>query len=84
MRGLAIAKKVLIATVNAILKTDHPQTLRQLHYQIFSRGGIAYQNDIPSYHRLSRILTKARRVYRQWELGDGLVSPRKKVFPRHG
>ena len=72
MRGLAAANKKLIATVNQILEEDHPQTLRQLHYQIFSRGRIDYQNDVPSYRRLSRVLTKARRVYRQWELyGDG-------------
>jgi hypothetical protein len=72
MRSLAVANKELIATVNAILAHDHPQTLRQLHYQIFSRGGIDYQNDVPSYRRLSRVLTKARRVYRQWELyGSG-------------
>jgi len=72
MRGLAAANKELIATVNQILQEDHPQTLRQLHYQIFSRGGIDYQNDVRSYRRLSRVLTKARRVYRQWELyGNG-------------
>src|SRR5260370_39920816 len=72
MRGLAAANKEVIATVNQILEEDHPQTLRQLHYQIFSRGRSDYQNDVPSYRRLSRVLTKARRVYRQWELyGDG-------------
>ncbi len=75
MRGLAVANKQLIATVNGILKDDHPQTLRQLHYQIFSRGAIDYQNDVPSYRRLSRVLTKARRVYRQWELYDGAGDP---------
>ncbi len=75
MRGLAVANKQLIATVNQILEEDHPQTLRQLHYQIFSRCTIDYQNDIPSYRRLSRVLTKARRVYRQWELHDGSGDP---------
>src|SRR5579864_9306678 len=81
MRGLAAASKVLIATVNAILEDDHPQTLRQLHYQIFSRGGIDYQNDVPSYRRLSRVLTKARRVYRQWELYDGSGDPPEDSVP---
>jgi hypothetical protein len=72
MRGIAVANKTVIATVNAILADDHPQTLRQLHYQIFSCGEIDYHNDVPSYRRLSRILTKARRLYRQWELyGSG-------------
>ncbi len=68
MRGLATENKVLIATVNAILEDDHPQTLRQLHYQIFSRGTEGYKNDVASYRRLSRVLTSARRLYRQWEL----------------
>jgi hypothetical protein len=79
MRGLAAANKALISTVNAILAHDHPQTLRQLHYQIFSRGGIDYQNDVPSYRRLSRVLTKARRVYRQWELYGSGDSPEDSV-----
>jgi hypothetical protein len=70
-----VANKQLIATVNQILDEDHPQTLRQLHYQIFSRGALDYQNDVPSYRRLSRVLTKARRVYRQWELYDGDGDP---------
>src|SRR5271169_6045034 len=81
MRGIAAANKGLIATVNAILAGDHPQTLRQLHYQIFSRGGIDYQNDVPSYRRLSRVLTRARRVYRQWELYDGCGDPPEDSVP---
>jgi hypothetical protein len=56
MRRLAAANKVLIAMVNAILEDDHPQTLRQLHYQIFSRGAIDYQNNVPSHRRLSRVV----------------------------
>jgi hypothetical protein len=35
MRGIAAANKALISTVNAILESDQPMTLRQLHYQIF-------------------------------------------------
>jgi len=84
MRGLAAANKVLIATVNAILEDDHPQTLRQLHYQIFSRGGVDYQNDVRSHRRLSRILTKARRVFRQWELHDGSGDPPEESVPADG
>jgi hypothetical protein len=73
MRGIAAANQALISTGNANLESDHPMTLRQLRYQIFSRGGIDYQNDVPSHRRLGRVLTKARRVYRQWGLhGSGV------------
>ena len=70
MRGIAVANKELIAAVRLILEEDHPQTLRQIHDQIFSRGEVEYQNDVASYRRLSRVLTKARRSNRQWELNE--------------
>jgi hypothetical protein len=59
----------LICYAYKLLEADHPQTLRQLHYAIFSRGEIEYQNDKASYMRLSRATTQARRSYRAWELG---------------
>jgi hypothetical protein len=70
MRGISAASKILIAMVNTILDNEHPQTLRQIHYQVFSHGGIDYQNDVRSYRRLGRALTKARRLYRRWELHE--------------
>ncbi len=45
-----------------------PQTLRQLHYAIFSRRDIAYENSQAAYKRLSRTTTLARRLSRSWEL----------------
>ena len=35
MRGIADATKALVAEVNAILRENNPQTLRQVHYQVF-------------------------------------------------
>jgi hypothetical protein len=72
MRGLSQETKALILEASAVLLEAHPQTLRQIHYQIFSRARVNYKNDEASYKRLSRTLTKARRAYRQWEL-DGKV-----------
>jgi hypothetical protein len=81
MRGIAEASKELIAEVNVILEADHPMSLRQVHYQVFSRGTVDYQNDVPSYRRLSRVLTKARRRYRQWELYGQSEDPPEDSIP---
>ena len=67
-RGLSKSTKALIAYAYGLLELDHPQTLRQLHYAIFSRRAIAYENTPADYHRLSRATTTARRKYRRWEL----------------
>ena len=67
-RGLSESTKELIGYAGQLLVVDHPQTLRQLHYAIFSRGEIDYTNDKPSYARLSRATTTARRAYREWQL----------------
>jgi hypothetical protein len=45
--------------------------LRQLHYAIFSRKEIPYENTQADYKRLSRATTVARRAYRAWELETG-------------
>jgi hypothetical protein len=71
MRGLSESTKELIRHAYQILADDHPMTLRQLHYQIFSRGQMDYQNDVASYRRLSRATTMARRSHRAWELEGG-------------
>jgi len=68
MRGLSESTKELIEYSRRLLEVDHPQTLRQLHYAIFSRQEIEYANDKASYARLSRATTTARRSYRQWQL----------------
>jgi hypothetical protein len=68
MRGLSEKTLELIRYAHGLLKADHPQTLRQLHYAIFSRGEIGYENDQADYKRLSRATTVARRTYRWWEL----------------
>src|ERR1035437_10373870 len=69
MRGLSGITKELIEYSRRLLEVDHPQTLRQLHYAIFSKQEIGYANDKASYARLSRATTTARRTYRQWQLG---------------
>jgi hypothetical protein len=71
VRGLSKTTKELIEYAYTLLDADHPQTLRQLHYAIFSRGEIDYQNDKASYVRLSRATTLARRRYRHAELYIG-------------
>jgi hypothetical protein len=71
MRGLSKTTKELTEYAYTLLEEDHPQTLRQLHYAIFSRGEIHYQNDKASYVRLSRATTLARRRYRDAELYIG-------------
>ena len=70
MRGISESSKRLIRYARQLLEVDHPQTLRQLHYAIFSRQEIDYANDKASYQRLSRATTIARRTRRAWEL-DG-------------
>ncbi len=77
MRGLSHSTTELIQYARRLLGQDHPQTLRQLHYAIFSRREIAYANDKSSYQRLSRATTMARRTYRGWEL----LFPGKDVSP---
>jgi hypothetical protein len=68
-RGRSENTKELIVYARRLLFEDHPQTLRQLHYAIFSRKEIDYDNDQRSYKRLSRATSYARRLYRQWDLG---------------
>lgn len=71
MRGTSSSTKELTAFCYRLLKELHPMTLRQLHYAIFSRQEIEYTNTPKDYKRLSRVTTKARRAYRDWELnGD--------------
>jgi hypothetical protein len=70
MRGLSGATKELIRYAYDLLVADHPQTLRQLHYAIFSRQEIAYENTQSDYKRLSRATTAARRHYRACELSE--------------
>jgi hypothetical protein len=69
-RGLSRDTLDLIYYAKRLLADLHPMTLRQLHYAIFSRGEIRYENDKPSYVKLGRATTKARRAYREWELRD--------------
>jgi hypothetical protein len=49
MRGLSESTKQLIRYAYRLLEAVHPQTLRQLHYAIFSLAVILYANeaDIP-------------------------------------
>jgi hypothetical protein len=68
MRGLSKNTKELIEYAYNLLESDNPQTLRQLHYAIFSRKEIAYENTQADYKRLSRATTVARRTYRACEL----------------
>jgi hypothetical protein len=68
MRGLSNSTRELIEYAYQLLATDNPQTLRQLHYAIFSRREITYENTQADYKRLSRATTVARRAYRKYEL----------------
>jgi hypothetical protein len=70
MRGKSKTTVELVEYACKVLKEIHPQTLRQLHYAIFSRAEIAYDNCRSDYQRLSRVTSQARRQYRQWELMD--------------
>lgn len=81
-RGLSRSTKELIKLALSILLEDNPQTLRHLHYAIFSLASINYKNDIASYRRLSRALTAARRRYRDWELyGSTELPPEFSISP---
>lgn len=71
MRGLSNSTKELIEYAYRLLVADHPQTLRQLHYAVFSRREIPYENDQADYKRLSRATSVGRRAYRVWELESG-------------
>lgn len=68
MRGLGKDTAVLIKYAYQILRADHPMTLRQLHYAIFSKKEIGYDNTQADYKRLSRVTTYARRLHREFEL----------------
>lgn len=74
MRGLSRETILLIRYANRLLRDNHPMTLRQLHYAIFSRKEIPYDNTLAEYKRLSRATTQARRVFRDWELAGGNMS----------
>jgi hypothetical protein len=64
MRGLAKKTEELIAFAHTLLAEQHPMTLRQLHYAIFSAAKIAYDNTQADYKRLSRATTLSRRTHR--------------------
>lgn len=82
MRGPSKSTKELIEYSRLLLEADHPQTLRQLHYAIFSRQEIDYANDEASYKRLSRFTTAARRSHREWELaGEIGTAPASSIQP---
>ena len=85
MRGLSKSTKELIQYAAGLLEQDNPQTLRQLHYAIFSRKEIPYENTQADYKRLSRATTVARRAYRAWELetGGAGTPPEYSVPPGH-
>ena len=68
MRGLSKRTEELIAFAYRILAENHPMTLRQLHYAIFSAAQIEYDNTQADYKRLSRVTTIARRTQRFGEL----------------
>ena len=82
MRGLSSKTSELIRYAYGLLQADHPQTLRQLHYAIFSRSEISYENTQADYKRLSRATSVARRAYRAWELdADGECAPPTHAVP---
>ncbi len=83
MRGLSQGTKELIDYAYRLLEADHPQTLRQLHYAIFSRNEIEYENDRSSYRRLGAASTIARRRYRQWELDPAVRQQHASERPAH-
>jgi len=74
MRGLSETTKELILYAKRLLAAVHPQSLRQLHYAIFSKKEIAYPNVEAAWKKLSRVTTTARLLYRRWEL-DGELGP---------
>src|SRR5579859_6543093 len=71
MRGLAESTVVLALYAYELLKKLHPMTLRQLHYAIFSKAEIDYQNDKASYRKLSNVTSMSRRLSRALELDEG-------------
>jgi hypothetical protein len=75
VRGRSEKTKELIAYAKSLLEQDQPMTLRQLHYAIFSRNEIPYENTQAAYKRLSRVTTLARRAYRDWQLNGGGSAP---------
>ena len=79
MPGLLQKTIELILFARSLLEQFHPMTLRQLHYTIFSAAVIPYANTPADYKRLSRATTKARRLWRQYEL-DGYPAH---LIPRH-
>jgi hypothetical protein len=86
LRGKSDATIELIDYARLLLAADHPQTLRQLHYAIFSRRIIPYENTQADYKRLSRATTIARRAHRDWELarkasGPGTLAPAHSIPP---
>jgi hypothetical protein len=82
MRGLVKKTQELIAYTRRLLESDHPQTLRQLHYAVFSRREIEYENRHADYKRLSRATTFARRVHRGWELDSSGPVPELGIPPQ--
>jgi hypothetical protein len=68
MRGLAEKTVTLALYAYRLLEELHPMTLRQLHYAIFSKSEIDYQNDKASYRRLSEVTSMSRRLNRGIEL----------------
>jgi len=69
MRGLSEKTIELALYAYLVLKELHPMTLRQLHYAIFSKSEIDYQNDRACYRRLSTVTSMSRRLDRAIELG---------------
>lgn len=68
MRGLAESTIVLALYAYKLLAELHPMTLRQLHYAIFSKAEIDYQNDKASYRKLSNVTSMSRRLHRRRQL----------------
>src|SRR5688572_19170786 len=76
MRGFSRRTIELIEHARILLEANHPQTLRQLHYAIFSRNEVEYDNTPADYKRLSRVTTDSRRRYREYELQGCLSDER--------
>src|SRR5690348_6212463 len=68
MRGLAKSTIVLALYAYELLEELHPMTLRQLHYAIFSKAKIDYQNNKASYRKLSNVTSMSRRLNREIQL----------------
>jgi len=74
-RGLSADTIELIQVVREILDDVHPQTLRQVFYAVNACRPDKFPNENRSYRRLSRHLTPARRLYREWELAGEIGEP---------